>query len=93
MQFTIEVPEYQKDLHANFAKQLQDRGFNTSEANLWAAIACNEYSKRVGEVSEKIIELFGANLFHSFDNIKHFAEITKKYGNEFKINLLNKEFN
>jgi len=88
MEITITIPEHQMEMLKNAQKELMDRGFNSRESEIWAALYCREYGNRVEEVSEKVIQMFGANLLHSFNNIKHFASILKEHGDEHKIKLL-----
>jgi len=66
-------------------KSLTDRGFRTTEAEIWASLYIREIPNRVGETSEKVIEMFGVNLLHSMDSVKHFATEIRRGGLEFRL--------
>lgn len=74
-----------EDTFNHCVKSLTDRGFRTSEAEVWASLYIREIPNRVNETSEKVIEMFGVNLLHSKDSVKHFASALMRGGLEFRL--------
>jgi len=80
-----------ENLFESCTEALIKRGFRKAEAEVWASIYIREMPNRVEETSEKIIELFGTNLFHRMDNVTHLAEKLKQHGLGFRAEQLVKE--
>lgn len=78
----VDIPSH---LNAIFEKKVKDLlalGYRRYEAEKWAALYIDEYPMQTQQTSEKVIEMFGVNLFHMPSNVHHLVAKLAEGGNE-----------